>query len=44
MRILSVPEDEEKGHLSSYVVKLIAEELAVDIAPEDLEQCQKDWA
>ena len=33
MRILSLPEDEEKGDLSSYVIKLISAELGVDVSP-----------
>lgn len=37
MRILSLPEDKEKGDFSSYVVKLISEELGVDISQKDLE-------
>lgn len=36
---LSLPEDEEKGDVSSYVVKLISEELHMDTAPKDLERC-----
>ena len=41
MRISSLLEDEEKGELSSYVIKLILEELVVDESPENLERCHR---
>ena len=41
MRILSLPENEEKGDRTSYVVKLISEELHMAISPEDLERCHR---
>ena len=39
MQIFYLLVDEEKGDLSSYVIKLISEELEVDIPLEGLEQC-----
>jgi hypothetical protein len=39
--ILCLMDDEEKGNPSSYIVKLISEELGVDVSPQDLERCHR---